>query len=52
MSLDYTGILAATASLTLILIPLNGGGSTYSWDSNIVVIMFTVGGVLLIIFGN
>lgn len=50
MSLDYTGILAATASLTLILIPLNGGGSTYSWDSNIVIIMFTVGGVLLIVF--
>ena len=50
MSLDYTGILAATASLTLILIPLNGGGSTYAWDSNIVIIMFTVGGVLLIVF--
>ncbi|RCK65995.1 putative transporter C3H1.06c [Candida viswanathii] len=49
-SIDYFGILVASASLTLLLIPLNGGGSTYRWDSNIVIIMFTLGGVLLILF--
>ncbi|EMG49300.1 CEX1 Citrate exporter 1 [Candida maltosa Xu316] len=49
-SIDYYGILAATASLTLLLVPLNGGGSTYRWDSNLVIILFTIGGVLMILF--
>ncbi|KAK6877811.1 Citrate exporter 1 [Candida tropicalis] len=49
-NIDYFGILIASASLTLLLIPLNGGGSTYPWDSKIVIIMFTLGGSLMILF--
>lgn len=48
--IDYLGILTATSALTLILIPLSGGGSTYPWDSPIVISMFIVGGVLLVSF--
>ncbi|CAX40418.1 transporter of the Major Facilitator Superfamily (MFS), putative [Candida dubliniensis CD36] len=50
LNIDYMGILMATSSLTLILIPLNGGGSTYNWNSNLVIIMFTIGGLLLLGF--
>ncbi|CAI5756195.1 unnamed protein product [Candida verbasci] len=49
-NIDYFGILAATAGLTLLLVPLNGGGSTYRWDSTLVIVMFTIGGVILILF--
>lgn len=49
-SIDYFGILTATISLTLILVPLNGGGSTYPWNSPTVIALFTVGGVFLLIF--
>lgn len=48
--IDYYGILFATAGLLLILIPIVGGGSTYAWDSAIVIAMFTVGGLCLIAF--
>lgn len=48
--IDYLGILVATASLTLLLIPITGGGSTYPWNSTIVIAMFVVGGVLFFVF--
>ncbi|EDK36020.2 hypothetical protein PGUG_00118 [Meyerozyma guilliermondii ATCC 6260] len=48
--IDYFGILFATAGLTLLLIPISGGGSTYAWNSPIVITMFVVGGVLMIVF--
>lgn len=48
--IDYVGIFFATAGLTLLLIPISGGGSTYAWDSDLVIAMFVVGGVCTIIF--
>lgn len=48
--LDYLGMFFSTASLTLLLIPLSGGGSTYAWNSSLVIGMFVVGGLCLIIF--
>lgn len=49
-SIDYLGIISATIGLTLILVPLNGGGVTYAWDSTLVIVMFTIGGVFMILF--
>lgn len=48
--IDYLGILCASAGLTLLLIPISGGGSTYAWNSPIVIAMFVVGGVLMVAF--
>lgn len=48
--IDYIGIFAATAGLTLLLIPISGGGSTYAWDSAIVISMFIVGGLFMVGF--
>ncbi|KAI5957374.1 hypothetical protein KGF54_000302 [Candida jiufengensis] len=48
--IDYLGILTATIGLTLILVPLNGGGSTYRWDSTLVIVMFVIGGLFMLLF--
>lgn len=50
MKIDYIGIFFATAGLILLLIPINGGGSTFAWDSTIVIVIFVVGGVCTIAF--
>lgn len=49
--IDYYGIIFAMAGLLFILIPINGGGSTYAWDSPMVISMFCIGGVCLVVFG-
>ncbi|CAH6718698.1 putative MFS-type transporter M2p [[Candida] jaroonii] len=49
-NIDYLGMFFGTASLTLLLIPLNGGGSTYAWNSVLVIVMFVVGGVSMVAF--
>lgn len=48
--IDYYGVFFATAGLTLLLIPISGGGSTYAWDSTLVIVMFCVGGVCTLVF--
>ena len=48
--LDYWGILFGCSSIILLLIPISGGGSTYPWNSPLVISMFTIGGALFIIF--
>ncbi|EGV61180.1 MFS general substrate transporter [Yamadazyma tenuis ATCC 10573] len=50
MKVDYIGMFFSTAGLTLILVPLNGGGSTYSWNSVLVIVMFVVGGLCSVAF--
>ncbi|KAK6453903.1 major facilitator superfamily domain-containing protein [Scheffersomyces xylosifermentans] len=50
MNIDYLGMLFSTASLTLLLVALSGGGSTYAWNSPLIIAMFIVGGVCLIGF--
>ncbi|CAH2353532.1 putative MFS-type transporter M2p [[Candida] railenensis] len=49
-SIDYLGMLFSSAALTLILIPVSGGGSTYKWNSPLIIAMFVVGGICVCIF--
>lgn len=48
--IDIVGIFFACAALIFLLIPISGGGSTYPWDSPLVIAMFVVGGVCFIVF--
>lgn len=48
--IDYIGMFFSTASLTLLLVPLSGGGSSYDWDSVLVIVMFIVGGICFVVF--
>lgn len=48
--IDFLGSLSLVCGLVLILLPLNWGGSTYPWDSPIVVSLFCVGFVVLLVF--
>ncbi|RCK66050.1 putative transporter C3H1.06c [Candida viswanathii] len=48
--LDYWGMLFGCSSITLLLIPISGGGSTYAWNSALVISMFVIGGGLFIGF--
>ncbi|CAI5756202.1 unnamed protein product [Candida verbasci] len=48
--IDYFGIFFSSVSLVLLLIPISGGGTTYSWDSALVITMFVIGGVSFFIF--
>lgn len=50
LKIDYVGIFLACAGLVLILVPLNGGGTTFAWNSTIVIVMFCVGGACLVVF--
>ncbi|CUM55984.1 uncharacterized protein AC631_05047 [Debaryomyces fabryi] len=50
MKIDYLGIFFATACLTLLLVPISGGGSTYPWNSSIIIAMFIIGGSLFFVF--
>ncbi|KAM9933131.1 hypothetical protein OXX80_007247 [Metschnikowia pulcherrima] len=50
MKIDYIGIFFAAAALILLLIPISGGGSTYAWNSPLVIAMFIAGGVCFGIF--
>ncbi|ODV96911.1 hypothetical protein PACTADRAFT_15421 [Pachysolen tannophilus NRRL Y-2460] len=43
-------VITCTAGLILFLIPINGGGSIYEWDSGLVIGMFISGGLCLIMF--
>ncbi|KAI1308745.1 hypothetical protein EDD11_004183 [Mortierella claussenii] len=47
---DFLGALALVCGLVLILLPLNWGGSTYEWNSPIVIGLFCAGFVVLIGF--
>lgn len=49
-SIDYGGIAFSTTSLMFLLIALNGGGTTFAWNSAIVISMFSIGGVLFFMF--
>lgn len=48
--IDYLGVVLSAAALTFILIPVSGGGSTYAWNSPIVIVLLILGGVCLIAF--
>ncbi|KAF9953236.1 hypothetical protein BGZ72_005585 [Mortierella alpina] len=48
--IDFLGSLSLVCGLVLILLPLNWGGSTYAWDSPIVVSLFCAGSLVLVGF--
>ncbi|CAE6389590.1 unnamed protein product [Rhizoctonia solani] len=47
---DFVGSLLSLASVVLILVPISGGGTYYSWHSALVIAMLSVGSVLAIAF--
>lgn len=48
--IDYLGIFFATAALTLLLVPISGGGTSYPWNSPLIITLLVVGGVSFIGF--
>ena len=48
--IDWGGIVTATIAITLILIPLSGGGSYFEWSSSMVISMLTIGGLSFLTF--
>ena len=48
--IDYWGILAGSAAIILILIPVSGGGSYFAWNSPMVISMLVVGGCCMVAF--
>jgi MFS family permease len=48
--IDYWGILAGSAAIILLLIPISGGGSYFSWESPMVIAMFAIGGCCMLAF--
>ncbi|KAF9196328.1 hypothetical protein BGZ49_002837 [Haplosporangium sp. Z 27] len=48
--IDFLGCLTLVIGLVLVLLPLNWGGSTYAWNSPLVIGLFCAGGVVLVIF--
>ncbi|KAF9209385.1 hypothetical protein BGZ49_004690 [Haplosporangium sp. Z 27] len=47
---DFLGSLSLICGLVLILLPLNWGGSTYAWNSPIIISLFCVGFLILLLF--
>ncbi|KAG0334500.1 hypothetical protein BG005_004841, partial [Podila minutissima] len=48
--IDVLGSLTLVAGLILVLLPLNWGGSTYAWNSGIVIGLFCAGFAVLFVF--
>ncbi|KAL4951014.1 major facilitator superfamily domain-containing protein [Aspergillus filifer] len=48
--IDHWGILASSAAVILLLIPISGGGSYFEWDSAMVISMLTIGGCAMVAF--
>lgn len=48
--IDWAGIVTATISIVLILIPLSGGGSYFEWSSPMVISMLCIGGFSFLAF--
>ncbi|KAJ3042682.1 hypothetical protein HDU99_010024, partial [Rhizoclosmatium hyalinum] len=47
---DVLGTVLLVASVICLLIPIQGGGSQYAWNSPLVISLFVVGSILLIAF--
>lgn len=50
VNIDFTGIFLWTAGVVCLVLALSWGGTTYSWNSTIIIALLCVAGVLLIIF--
>ncbi|KAH9886825.1 major facilitator superfamily domain-containing protein [Xylariomycetidae sp. FL2044] len=48
--IDWFGLLTAVTSILFFIIPINSGGSTFPWNSPVVISLLTLGATLLILF--
>ena len=48
--IDYLGVLTGSAGMILLLIPISGGGTYFSWNSALVIGMLVAGGLMTIVF--
>ncbi|UZP32289.1 hypothetical protein NXS19_000105 [Fusarium pseudograminearum] len=48
--IDWMGTIVSGTGIVLLLIPISGGGSYFSWDSPLSISMLSVGSALLIVF--
>ncbi|RSH89300.1 hypothetical protein EHS25_002412 [Saitozyma podzolica] len=48
--IDYLGIFLSVAGTVLLLVPISGGGSTFAWDSAVVIALLIVGSLCMIGF--
>lgn len=48
--IDFLGSALSLVANVLVLVPISGGGSSFRWDSPLVIGMLTVGGVLWVAF--
>ncbi|KAJ6164115.1 Major facilitator superfamily domain general substrate transporter [Penicillium chermesinum] len=48
--IDWYGIFASVTAIVLLLVPINSGGSIWSWHSALVIALLTLGSVSLVIF--
>ncbi|KAI1080139.1 major facilitator superfamily-domain-containing protein [Whalleya microplaca] len=49
--IDWLGIFTAVTGIVFLLVPINSGGSTFPWNSPLVISMLTIGGLFCILFG-
>ncbi|TGO43701.1 hypothetical protein BOTNAR_1407g00010 [Botryotinia narcissicola] len=48
--IDWIGVAVSVAAIVLLLVPLSQGGSTFAWDSALVIAMLTIGVVTFAVF--
>ena len=48
--IDYFGSVISLAATIFVLVPVSGGGTKYSWNSALVIVLLTLGGLLYIVF--
>ncbi|KAJ9660037.1 hypothetical protein H2201_007078 [Coniosporium apollinis] len=49
--LDYAGMVLNVGAFTALIMAINFGGNVYDWDDGREIALWTVGGVLLLLFG-
>lgn len=47
---DWFGAWTSLAAITLFLVPISQGGSTFAWKSPVIVIMLAASGILFVVF--
>jgi len=48
--IDYAGSVISLAATIFVLVPVSGGGTTYAWNSPLVIVLLTLGTILFIVF--
>ncbi|ODV83338.1 hypothetical protein CANARDRAFT_9739 [[Candida] arabinofermentans NRRL YB-2248] len=48
--IDYYGFFTSVTGIILFLVAISAGGNTYSWNSNLVIVLLTIGSFFLILF--